>query len=68
MWKDRNIEKFKIFIHIVYTSIEIGILDSCLSDSYFCFFNFFPLEGLEKGDKASYKTLNSFLSVQFIPE
>lgn len=61
--------KFKMLIHIVHTSIQIGILDLCLSDSYFGGrVNFFPLEGLKKGHKANYKTQNSFLSVQFIPE
>lgn len=35
MWKDRNTKKFKMLIHIVHTSIQIGILDLCLSDSYF---------------------------------
>ena len=69
MWKDRNTKKFKMLIHIVHTSIQIGILDLCLSDSYFGGgVNFFPLEGLKKGHKANYKTQNSFLPVQFIPE
>lgn len=49
MCKDRNIEKFKVFIYILYTSIQIGILDSCLSDSYFCFFNFFSFGRIRKG-------------------
>lgn len=49
MWKDRNTKKFKMLIHIVRTSIQIGILDLCLSDSYFGGGQLFSFGRIKKG-------------------